>query len=293
MIQIIVPATSANIGPGFDSLGIALNIYNKFNVEEIEEGLIINGCDEEYKNENNLIYTSMLKCFKKLGYKHKGMRITIDSEIPVSRGLGSSAACILAGVVSANELAKGGLSRDEILKIATEIEGHPDNIAPALFGGMVASIVDNDNVYCSKIPVTDGIKFYALIPNFELSTKKARSVLPKVIPFDDGVFNVGRTALMIAALVNGEFDLLKVASKDKLHQKYRGILIDEYDTIIEKCEHLGFYGTFLSGAGPTIIAVDKEKNKSMYNDLLIFLSELENKWEIKEMSIDYHGIVIN
>jgi len=293
MIEVRVPATSANIGPGFDSLGIALNLYNKFIIEEIEEGLIINGCDKEYANENNLIHTSMLKCFEKLGYKPKGIRIAIDSEIPVSRGLGSSAACILAGVVSANELAKGGLSKDEILKIATEIEGHPDNVAPALFGGMIASIVDNGSVYYSKIKVADGLKFYALIPDFELSTKKARSVLPKVIPFDDGVFNVGRTALMVAAFTNGEFDLLKVASKDKLHQKYRGVLIEEYDKIIEKCEEIGFCGTFLSGAGPAIIAIDKENNKNFHSDLFNFLSELGSKWEIKEVNMDCHGTVIN
>ncbi|MGL5694870.1 MAG: homoserine kinase, partial [Peptostreptococcaceae bacterium] len=136
MLEIIVPATSANIGPGFDTLGLALNLYNKFYFTEIDNGLEITGCEDSYKNENNLIYTSMLYFYNKVNTKKKpsNIKIHIESNIPVSRGLGSSATCIIAGIVAANILSESYLSKDILLNIATQIEGHPDNVAPALLG---------------------------------------------------------------------------------------------------------------------------------------------------------------
>lgn len=290
MVEVIVPATSANIGPGFDSLGIALNVYNKFIVEEIEEGLIIEGCEEKYADESNLIYQSMLRCFEEIGYKPKGIRISIETNVPVSRGLGSSATCIVGGIVAANEIAGSFLNKKKILELATEIEGHPDNVAPAIFGGMVASVYD-EKVYYSKVKVADGLKFLALIPDFKLSTKKSRSILPKVVPHSDAVFNVGRTALMISALQNGEFDLLKIGGQDKLHQHYRGTLIDGYDIILEHCNNIGAKGVFLSGAGPTILVAIEESDKDTPNKIKQILDTLENKWQIKELSIDYNGVI--
>ncbi|WIF96135.1 homoserine kinase [Caminicella sporogenes] len=288
MIKVRVPATTANVGPGFDCLGIALNLYNNFYFEEIEEGLKIEGTDREFQNEDNLVFQSMKKTFDKIGYKYKGIKILIEDNIPISRGLGSSAACIVGGVVGANRLAGDVLSKEELLKIATEIEGHPDNVAPALFGGMTAAIYENGKVYFSKINITEGLKFYALVPNFRLSTEKARSVLPQNIPYKDGVYNVGRTALLISSLVNGEFHLLREACKDKLHQNYRGKLIDDYDEIIKICEDIGVVGVFLSGAGPTIMALDKEgvyiKEKFERE-----FSRLNATWKVYELSIDFYG----
>ncbi|KNF07546.1 homoserine kinase ThrB [Gottschalkia purinilytica] len=293
MIEIMIPATSANIGPGFDCLGIALNIYNKFYIEEIEEGLIIEGCEEKYAGEENLVYTSMQKCFEKTGYKPKGIKITMDTQVPVSRGLGSSSTCILGGIIGANELSGGILKDHEILELATEIEGHPDNVAPALFGGLVVSIYEDNQVFYSKMKLASGIKFYALIPDFKLSTKVSRSVLPTVVPHGDAVFNVGRVALMMGALVNGEFDLLKVASKDKLHQQYRGSLIDGYDIILDGCEKLGCKGVFLSGSGPTILVAVDEKDVSQKREIQKLLDSTGNKWDIKELNIDDRGYVVN
>ncbi|RKD28795.1 homoserine kinase [Thermohalobacter berrensis] len=292
MIKIRVPATSANIGPGFDCLGIALNMYNTFFIEEIEKGVIIEGCEDKFCNENNLVYSAMKKSFEKLGYKYKGIKINIKGQIPVSRGLGSSAACILAGVIGANEIASAGLNREEILQLATEIEGHPDNVTPALFGGMTASVYEKNRVYYSNIKIQKGLKFCTLIPDFQLSTAKARAVLPKKIDYEDGVFNVGRVSLMISALTNGQFDLIKIASKDKLHENYRGNLIRNYHNIVRECEKLDSLGTFLSGAGPTIMAVLEEDNKDFYNNIKKFLYNLEDNWEVKELQIDYNGVVI-
>lgn len=288
MIKVKVPATSANIGPGFDSLGIALDIYNYYTIEETESGLVIEGCEEKYANESNLIYLAMLKCFEKVGYQVKGIKISIESEIPVSRGLGSSAACIIGGILAANELSGNKLSQQEILELATEIEGHPDNVAPALLGGMVVSVYENE-VYYSKINIKDGLRFLALVPDFKLPTKKSRSILPKVIPHSDAVFNVGRVALMVSALHNGEFELLSVAGEDRLHQHYRGTLIDGYQKILKLSKNLGAKGVFLSGAGPTILVALDSDDTQTEEGLKPLLETLNDKWEIKRLEISRDG----
>jgi len=292
MIKVKVPATSANIGPGFDALGIALNLYNSFTFEEIPEGLEIIGCDEKFRNRNNLVYTSMLKTFNKIGYEPNGIRITMDTHIPVSRGLGSSAACILGGVIGASGLSGNPLSKREILRIATEIEGHPDNIAPALYGGMVVSVMDGERVYFDKISIAKGIKFIALIPDFTISTKKARSVLPDTVAYEDAVYNVGRVSMLIAALSSGRFDLLKHAVKDRLHQPYRGKLIPNFDDIIQTCKRLGAYGVYLSGAGPTIIGIIDKNNSEYTRGIEDYLQSNGLDWEVKELEVDLTGATI-
>lgn len=292
MIKVRVPATSANLGPGFDSLGLALDIYNTYRIEEIDGDLVIEGCDPEYANKDNLTYIAIMKCFEKVAYKSRGIKIVIESDIPVARGLGSSATCIVGGLLAANEISGNTLSKDELLDIATEMEGHPDNVAPALLGGMVASVYEEGKVYYSKIDVASGIKFLALIPDFELSTKKSRSIIPKVIPHSDAVFNVGRVALMVSALQNGEFDLLKLAGQDKLHQHYRGTLIEGYEEILNASREFGAKSVFLSGAGPTILLVIDEDDKEIKENLKGFLNNLQDKWEIEELKIDQDGATI-
>lgn len=292
MIEVRVPATSANMGPGFDCLGVAVDMYNKFLVEEIEEGLIFEGCDDKFKNENNLIYVSMKKCFEKIGYEPTGLRIKIESDVPVSRGLGSSAACVVGGVVCANELGGRVLNKQEILELISEIEGHPDNVVPAFLGGMVVSVYEDNNVIHSNVKVKEGIKFCALIPEFTLSTEKARAALPKSIDYKDGVFNVGRTALMISALNNGEFNLIKDACKDKLHEDYRAGLIENFYPIKKECERLNCLGVFLSGAGPTIMVMLREEDNDFSKEIQKFLDNLQSKWLAKELKMDKVGTVV-
>ncbi|MBE6066496.1 MAG: homoserine kinase [Clostridium lundense] len=292
MIEVVVPATSANFGPGFDTLGVALNLYNKFYIEEIEKGLIIEGCEEQYRDENNLVYMSMKRCFEKIGYEEKGIKISIKSDIPPSRGLGSSASCIVAGVLGANSIAGNKLDIDDILTLATEIEGHPDNIVPALLGGMTTAIYENDSVYFDKINIKEGVKFCALIPNFRLSTEKSRAVLPKEVSYKDAIFNVGRVSLMITSLINGNFDMLKVACQDKLHQPYRGKLIESYDEVVNTSKELGALGVFLSGAGPTIMTLLEEKDTEFYNNIRDALKGLNGEWIIKELYLDLKGATV-
>lgn len=293
MVEVRVPATSANMGPGFDCLGIAVNMYNKFIVEEIEEGLIFEGCDDKFKNEDNLIYRAMKKCFEKIGYKPTGLKIKIESEIPVSRGLGSSAACVIGGVVCANELAGRVLNNQQLLDLAVEVEGHPDNINPAFCGGMTVSISEGEEVVYNKVNIKQGIKFCALIPNFTLSTEKARAVLPKNVDYKQGIYNIGRTALLISALNNGDFHLLKFACKDKLHEDYRAQLIENFYTVKEQCEKLNCLGVFLSGAGPTIMVMLKEEDNDFSKNIQKFLNTLKSKWIVKELKIEDQGVIVN
>ena len=198
MLEVIAPATSANIGPGYDCLGIALNLYNKFYFEEIDNGIIIEEKEKEYINKDNMVYKSMLYFFENIKPKKipKGIKIKIVDEVPICRGLGSSATCI---------------------KLATEIEGHPDNVAPAIYGNMIVSFMENNKIFHDTIKVPDNLRFCAMVPDFKLSTEKARSVLPKTIAHKDGVFNVSRAALLVTAFMNNNLHLLKYYQNILLH----------------------------------------------------------------------------
>lgn len=293
MVCIKVPATSANMGPGFDCLGVALDLYNCFEIEETASGLEITGCDVAYSNESNLTYTSMQKCFEVLNYKPRGLKININSDIPISRGLGSSAACIVGGIAAANELAGGKLTKAQLLEIANTIEGHPDNVSPALMGGMTIAVQDKGKVYYESVKIADNLRFCALIPDFTLSTSEARAALPNTLTYSDAIFNISRATLLVAALANGSFDLIKYACEDALHQPYRSKLIPGYDDIVDKVKDLDCLGVFLSGAGPTIMAIIKNTDISFISNMKSFLDSVKDKWTLKELNIDNQGTVIS
>ncbi|NNU77721.1 homoserine kinase [Clostridium estertheticum] len=292
MFEIKVPATSANMGPGLDTLGVAFKLYNRFIVEEIESGLEIFGCNKEFANNNNLVYTSMLKTFKKLQKDPKGVRLTFKTEIPVSGGLGSSATCILAGITAANRLYGDVLTKQEVLNYACEIEGHPDNITPAMIGGMTVSIMNEGANHYNKIPINGSIKFCALIPKLQLSTKSSRAVLPETIPFKDAVYNVGMVSMLIVSLVNGDYEGVKLACKDKLHQPYRMGLIKNYSQISSFVKESEALGVFLSGAGPTIMVMLKKDDSTTEGKLKEFLKGLSGSWETLNLEIDEDGLNI-
>jgi homoserine kinase len=293
MVCIKVPATSANMGPGFDCLGVALDLYNYFEIEETASGLEIIGCDALYSNETNLIYTSMQKCFEVLNYQPKCLKININSNIPISRGLGSSAACIVGGVAAANELAGGKLAKAQLLEIANRLEGHPDNVAAALMGGLTIAVQDKGKVYYESVKIADSLRFCAIIPDFTLSTSEARAALPNNLTYGDAIFNISRAALLVTALSNGSYDLIKYACEDALHQPYRSKLIPGYDEIVQRSKDLDCLGVFLSGAGPTIMAIIKSTDKSFIYNLQRFLDTLNDKWVVKELNIDHQGTVVS
>ncbi|MGG7076715.1 homoserine kinase [Clostridium sardiniense] len=292
MIRVRVPATSANMGPGFDAIGVALNLYNEYAFEEIENGLEFFGIEEEFCNEENIIYKAMIECFKKRNYKIKGLRISIlKNEIPISRGLGSSSSCIVGGIIGANEIMGQKLSTEELLDIAVSMEGHPDNVVPALLGGIVVAIVIKGKVIYDKVKVKDDLNFIPIIPDFKLSTEKARAVLPNKISFEDGVYNVGRASLMVTALNNGNYNLLKFACDDRFHEIYRGNLIKGFDIIKKESYNNGALASFLSGAGPTIMTIINRKN-SFSNKMREVLNREGVNYSILTLSIDNEGAVV-
>ena len=259
MFRVSVPATSANLGAGFDSLGLALSLYNEYEFSEEGTDLIFEGVEREFQNKDNVIFTSMQKVFLKYGYKYKGLKIkVIKQDVPISRGLGSSSSCIVAGLIGAFLIMGKEVNKEEILELAVEIEGHPDNVCPAIFGGITVSVMNDNKVFYNNIEYKDGIKFMALIPEFNLLTKTARAVLPQKVDFKDAVYNLGRAALLMSCFANGKYELLEEATKDKLHQNYRGPLIEGYEEIHNEAFKLGALAFFISGAGPTLMTIVKE-----------------------------------
>lgn len=250
------------------------------------------GIEEEFCNEENIIYKAMIECFKKRNYKIKGLRISIlKNEIPISRGLGSSSSCIVGGIIGANEIMGQKLSKEELLELAVSMEGHPDNVVPALLGGIVIAIVIKGKVIYDKVKVKDDLDFIPIIPDFKLSTEKARAVLPNKISFEDGVYNVGRVALMVTALNNGNYDLLKFACDDRFHEIYRGNLIKGFDIIKKESYNNGALASFLSGAGPTIMTIINRKN-SFSNKMREVLDREGVNYSILNLSIDNEGAVV-
>lgn len=256
MIRIRVPASTANLGSGFDSLGIALNLYNYIEIAPAA-GCEISSADgsEIPAGEDNLIYVSAKKVYEKCGLPFRGLKIIEENNIPFARGLGSSSACIAGGVFGANELIGRPFSRDELLDIAAEIEGHPDNVSPALLGGFTANAMEGNSVRYVKADIPETLCFAAFVPPFELKTADARAVMPKDVSLKDSVYNLSRSALMTASILSGKYENLKTACGDRLHQPYRLPLIPGGEKIIEKAYENGALAAFISGAGSTMTAI--------------------------------------
>ena len=258
MIRVQIPATTANLGPGFDTLGMALQLYNIIEMEEIEQGLQIEVEGEGWQhiplNDSNLVIKVANLVFKRVHYQPKGLKLRLINNVPVSSGLGSSATAIVGGLVAANVLSGNKLSEKDLLVMATSLEGHPDNVAPALLGGLViAGVVDGDVKYVRVNPPA-GMRCVVATPEFPLSTKKARDVLPRKVPMSDAVFNISRTALLVASLLQGDLNLMSAAMDDRLHQPYRCSLIPGMKKVFAAAKLAGAKGVALSGAGPTLIA---------------------------------------
>ncbi|NLY85750.1 MAG: homoserine kinase [Tissierellia bacterium] len=278
MIKVKVPATSANLGPGFDVLGLAIDRYNIFTFVESAES-----------KEENLIYKSYRRVFEYLGKPLIPVKIQVNDNIPIARGLGSSAACIVGGIMGANEILGKPLDKEDILKLATEIEGHPDNVAPAIYGGLVVSVMEGDKIHIAKLPIKNKLNFIALVPNFELSTSKAREVLPKRIDFKDGIYNVSRVSILLTALATGDSGLIKLGLQDKFHQPYRGKLIEGFDEIISAVNQKGALGCYLSGAGPTIMCIGPGEDNRLIKDIQEYVKDEYPAWEVFVHKVDNIG----
>ena len=285
--RISVPATSANLGPGFDTLGLSLNLYNtcEFKISEDTKSF-------EENIKSNLIYKSYAHTFEVYGEKTPPVEFKLESDIPMSRGLGSSAACIVMGIMAAFSVMEKDFDKKEILKIATDIEGHPDNVSPAILGGATASLYDYGQVFVEKFKVSQKIKFLALIPEFKLSTKLARQAMPKTYTRYDTVFNLSRLSLLILSLISGDEKNLKVALEDKIHEPYRFKLIPEIEQIEKIIDESHALGHYLSGAGSTLMILLDYADKFSEEFIKNKVKELKDTYKVLPLEIDNNGAFI-
>lgn len=286
-VTVRVPATSANLGSAFDTAGIAFDLYNTFSFEKAE-ALSFEGFDSKFCNENNLAFAAYKAVCDKLGIP-AGVKITqVSIEVPVSRGLGSSATLTAAGAVAANALHGNKLSDMELLAVCSDIEGHPDNAAPALFGGLCVSLTDGGVPFSVCHEVSENICFTAIYPNFEVATKDARAVLPKEIDRHDAIYNLSRAALLPYAFEKGDFALLKAVTKDKLHEPYRKPLFRNIAEIEAAAYECGAVSFIISGAGSTCLCLSKEPLADRLNEKI---APLANGWKAYALRVDKKGAV--
>lgn len=275
-------STSANIGPGFDCLGICFDLFNDYSFEVSDEYLLT-GFDNKYLDPSkNLIIKSYEEVFKKLNKDLVYIKLNqIAQNIPTSRGLGSSASCIVSGIMIANEVLNNILSKDEVFQIASELEGHPDNVAPLIYGGFTCSFKDDEYIKV-ELNVNQAYNFMVCIPPFELSTALARSVLPKEISVKNAVFNMSHLVAMIKALENGDMELLKRGKQDLIHEPYRYKLIKDSYVVIDYANKNNAV-CLISGAGSTLLLISKDKINKI--DCL-------NDWRFEEVKVNYKGAYV-
>lgn len=287
-IRVQVPATSANCGPGFDCLGLALNLYNIFSFTPNSDAKKFTytftgyGAEllEQEDPKTNLIGIAIEQVFAKAQEPIQYGHITSDTLIPPSRGLGSSSTAIVGGLLLANQLVSTPLSKEELLVIANRMEGHPDNVAPAIYGNLCCATGLKDRVLNTVIPVPETLCFAVVVPEVLVSTEYARSVLPNHVPFKEAVQNVSHASLFVTSLITNQLDNLSVALEDNLHVPYRKTLIPYCDEVFAAAKATGAYGATISGSGSTLIAyADKEHVKNVADAMgqVFSLHGIDNK----------------
>lgn len=307
MIRVRVPATSANIGPGFDALGVAVRLYNDFYVDEGAGDVEITGCPDEFAGPDNLFAHAYRRGMEELGRPFHGVCVRIDAAIPLARGLGSSAAMISGGLAAASAASAGSpaapegrpteFDRDFTLRVAAAMEGHPDNAAPAVLGGFCAAIMSGGRPLVSRFALDPALRFNAMIPPFELPTAQARAVLPATLPLKDAAFNAGRAAMVACAFAGGDWSLLAEACEDRIHQPWRAPLIPGYAEIVDACKKAGALAVWLSGAGPTIMALTDSSAPGSGDAFAhavdpVLAARPEGAWKRLSLEPDNSGIVI-
>jgi homoserine kinase len=292
-IVVRVPATSANLGPGFDTLGLALSVYDEMVVTSLPEGeleieLTGQGIDDVPRDGSHLVVRTIAYAYEAVGRRMPGLRLQAHNVIPHGRGMGSSGAAVVAGLLAAKGLLAGDveLGDDTLLRLATELEGHPDNVAPALFGGLTIAWVDETGPQHKKLLVHRGVAPLVFVPDFTMSTSVARSLQPLHVPREDAVFNVSRSALLIAALTQSP-ELLMAATQDKLHQSYRAQAMPETDRLVQALRGEGL-AAVVSGAGPSVLVLcDGPGQRLRAADFVA--SRIDTPWEALMLAVDFKG----
>ena len=268
-IRVAAPATTANLGPGYDCLGMALDIWNTIQVEPLPEGeepkvgVSGEGAGELESGTGNLVYRSMEFLFRELGRTMPPVRVDCDNEIPLARGLGSSAAAIAGGLAAANALAEGEFSPRELLEMAATIEGHPDNVAAAVMGGLQLVVTQESTLYSVPVSVPTEMHAVVFIPDVRIATADARAVLPQHLSVADAVHNMARVALLVAGMATNHPEYLAVATQDKLHQPYRQPLFPAMKLLMKAANDAGALGAFLSGSGSTVLALTRGREMTV------------------------------
>lgn len=305
-VSVKVPATTANLGPGFDCMGMALPIYNTVTIEEtvlpgtgVEINVIAeNQSTDEFAlehipmDENSIIYKAVELLYNSIGQSPTELKITIHSQIPIARGLGSSASVIVGGLIAANELLGKPADEAALLSIATEVEGHPDNITPAIIGGLTLSASEDDgSIAYRKLEWPEEWTLTVCIPEYELATDISRSVLPKEVPIHDAVYNAQRMGMFIQAIHTKDSELMKLALNDKLHQPYRMKLVPGLEKIAERLKHEeNVLGCVLSGAGPSILIISEKNNLDKIKSIVREVwTDLNVKAEIISLPVENNG----
>jgi len=290
MFKIKVPATSANLGCGFDTLGIAFQKYNTFTFSPASSFKVGSGFLDIHRSDNNMVITSAKKALKILNKSIPGMVVDAEVDIPAARGLGSSATCIIAGVMAAFVLSDTEIDMNKIYQICANIETHADNISAALFGALTVAYKNGSGWKYIKYFPDEQFRFCAFIPDFKLSTVKSRQALPSKLSYNDCVNNISRTTLMVTALTRRRTDILREASDDKLHQPYRIPLIDEYEKISSFALANKAYTTFISGAGPSVMAITDSKDiDNLLSEFEKNKNKFKHKWTALPLDVDKNG----
>ncbi len=294
-VTVIVPATTANLGPGFDCIGAALTLYNEFKFTRLEEGgltIHVTGTEAErvQTDESNLLYQAFLKLYQYIEQTPPSVKMEIQLGVPLARGLGSSATAIVGGLIGANELAGTPVSELQVMELAIAMEGHPDNVVPALLGGCRLAATSDAGWEICDVPWHQDIIPVVAIPDFELSTKEARRVLPTQVSRADAIFNTAHLGLLLRGLQTGKGEWLRAALQDRLHQPYRQALISGYDAVNAAAVAAGAYGMVISGAGPTLLALaDPTQSKAVEMAMLTAWQEAGITAVVRSLGVDTQG----
>lgn len=289
-----IPASTTNLGPGFDVLGLALQLYSTVSLEITDNGteVIVSGVDVEKipSTPDHIAFQAVKSIFDRTGEQlPNGLKLTIANGIPAIRGLGGSGTAILGGLLTANVLCGNPFSRPELLNFASALEGHPDNVAASMHGGLVISVKENDNIHTIQIPCAPALHVVLAIPEFTLSTKKARDILPKTVDFADAIYNISRSSLLVASIATGKLDMLSMAMNDSLHQPYRSTLIPGFADVVTSARSAGALSIALSGAGPTIAAYCLDNMQEVGTQMQEAFKHNGIPCEIRILGIDKEG----
>ncbi len=294
-VQVRVPASTANLGSGFDIFGMALKIYNTFSLRLTTESQWSASMPTTLTmpaNRDNLVFQSACRVFKEVGFAPPGLHLELDIDIPMARGLGSSSSAIIGGLMAANAMVGAPFDRNALLEMAIEIEGHPDNVTPALIGGLTLSYKTGDTHRYLNLPCPADLRIVLAIPSFELGTAQSRSILPSNVTRSDAVFNGSRTALLVAAMYEKRYDWLAIAMEDQLHQPYRAPLVPGMAEAIAAGYEAHALGVALSGAGPTLIAFVQHDAEGVATVLRETFHQHDVSCDIRTVKPDTEGALV-